>query len=61
VAKFLLKPGLAKFAIGQYLGDAKTDPDIIKSFVDRFDFIGKPIDIAMREFFQHFLLPAEGK
>ena len=60
IAKFLKTVGLSKFAVGQYLGNKKTDAAVIQAYIDQFAFSGKALDIDMRAFLNLFRLPMEG-
>ena len=43
------------------MGGKKTDPAVIQSYIDQFDFKGVALDIDMRAFLNLFRLPMEGK
>lgn len=62
VARFLrTTPGLDKTKIGEFLGEPKNVP-VLYAFVDNhFDFRGMEVDIALRDFLQHFRLPGEAQ
>jgi len=63
VAKFLkTEETLRKSKIGEYLGERKNfNIDVLKCFVDLFDFSGMPFDGAVRSFLSTFRLPGEAQ
>lgn len=55
--------GLLKTMIGQYLGQG-PEPfyhDVLRAFVDSFEFTGMDFDLALREFLSAFRLPGEAQ
>lgn len=64
VARFLVsRKGLSKLRIGEYLGDLQRpfNGRVLECFVEELDFAGMQVDLALRRFQSHFLLPGEAQ
>lgn len=64
VARFLVsRKGLSKLRIGEYLGDLQRpfNGRVLECFVEEFDFAGMQVDLALRRFQSHFLMPGEAQ
>ncbi|XP_077487097.1 brefeldin-resistant Arf-GEF family protein schizo isoform X2 [Amblyomma americanum] len=64
VARFLIsRKGLSKMRIGEYLGDLQGafNARVLECFVEELDFAGMQVDLALRRFQSHFLLPGEAQ
>jgi brefeldin A-resistance guanine nucleotide exchange factor 1 len=59
VAKFLKGTSrISKAVLGEYLSKRGNEP-IFEAFLDTFDFVGKRVDVALRELLESFRLPGE--
>ena len=56
-------PGVDKEVLGQYFGKVSGDfnRQVLKAFVDTFDWSGTPLDTAVRDFLVAFRLPGEAQ